>query len=250
MSQALERYRPRIFIGSSSERLPIARSIHANLTADAECTVWDKSNNLSENVLANLLGVLTESDFGIFILAPDDAVVMRGKVSLKTRDNVLFELGLFIGGLGIERTFFIVPDNVPKSEFDLPTDLAGIIYGTYEASRTDGSWRSATSPVCDLIREKMAKIRAAESRPDTQINAAAQQAAPLPTDSNDSQLDGSGITASKHGTGYILLGNTKSHSDIIKTIKAKWFYPKKGWLVSSEDLDELRKKLPRISVKP
>jgi Predicted nucleotide-binding protein containing TIR-like domain len=46
-------------------------------------------------------------DFGLFLLTPDDHVVVRGTKARAPRDNVWFELGLFLGTLRERRTFAI-----------------------------------------------------------------------------------------------------------------------------------------------
>ena len=43
---------------------------------------------------------LDRFDFAILVLTADDLVASRDVLSTAPRDNVLFELGLFMGGLG------------------------------------------------------------------------------------------------------------------------------------------------------
>jgi len=50
---------------------------------------------------------LDESDFAVVTLTPDDRISSRGKSTKAPRDNVLFELGLLMGSLGRERTYFV-----------------------------------------------------------------------------------------------------------------------------------------------
>jgi len=75
------------------------------------------------------LDSLDDFDFGIFVFSPDDIVKMRGQEFQSARDNVLFELGLFIGRLGKERGIILLPRG--QEDFHLPTDLLGITPGTY-----------------------------------------------------------------------------------------------------------------------
>lgn len=60
----------------------------------------------SSSTLVDLMRILRNSDFAIFVFSPDDVSIMRDNMDQVVRDNVLFELGLFIGRLGQERCFF------------------------------------------------------------------------------------------------------------------------------------------------
>ena len=54
-------------------------------------------------------------------------LIKRADEAPTARDNVLFELGLFMGKLGRERTFVVTEKSVR-----LPTDLAGIATVNFE----------------------------------------------------------------------------------------------------------------------
>jgi predicted nucleotide-binding protein len=102
--------KPRVFVGSSSEGREIANALHANLQDVAEVTVWDQDIfRPSEYFLEALLRALESVDFGVFVFSQDDEVVMRGTSSSTVRDNVVFELGLFVGRLGRKRSIFVKP---------------------------------------------------------------------------------------------------------------------------------------------
>jgi predicted nucleotide-binding protein len=104
--------KPKIFIASSGEALPIANAIHQNLIRQAEVTVWDQGFfKLSRSSLQSLVSELQNFDFGVFVFSPDDLLTMRGEQHRAVRDNVLLELGLFIGELGQDRCFILVPEN-------------------------------------------------------------------------------------------------------------------------------------------
>lgn len=148
--------KPKIFIGSSVEGLNIAYAIQQNLTQDAEITVWDQGVfELSQTSIESLVAILEKSDFAILVFSPDDILKIRKQKFLSVRDNVIFELGLFIGKLGRRRTFIIMPD---KPVFHIPTDLLGITAGKYDTSRTDGSFQAATAPICHQIRIQIKKL--------------------------------------------------------------------------------------------
>lgn len=148
--------KPKIFIGSSVEGLNVAYAIQQNLTHDAESTVWDQGLfELSKTTIESLEKSLEITDFGIFVLSNDDITIMRGEKSSAVRDNVLFELGLFIGKLGRERVFFVIPDG---TSLHIPTDLLGITPGKYNPNREDGSLQAATGAVSNSIRIQIKEL--------------------------------------------------------------------------------------------
>jgi hypothetical protein len=145
---------PRIFIGSSVESLEIAYAIQTNLDRAAEITVWDQGVfDLSASALTTLLKQLDNSDYGIFIFRPEDIATLRGETKNVVRDNVLFEMGLFIGRLGNDRVFFVIPDDV--KDFHLPTDLSGITPGRYKPGRSDGNLVAALGAFSSQVRRQI-----------------------------------------------------------------------------------------------
>lgn len=148
--------KPKLFIGSSVEGLNIAYSIHQNLRYDAEVTVWDQGVfELSATAIESLTKAVCENDFAVFVFNADDALVVRGNNQSAVRDNVIFELGLFIGRLGRERVFIVAPLG---SDLHIPSDLLGINPGTYETNRSDGSFQAATAPSCYQIKQQIKRL--------------------------------------------------------------------------------------------
>ncbi|PSW31288.1 hypothetical protein C9J21_17605 [Photobacterium phosphoreum] len=68
------------------------------------------------------------------------------------QDNVLFELGLFIGKLGKRRCFIIMPDNV---DLHIPTDLVGVTPAKYAGARDKSEIAASLGPACHEIRQAM-----------------------------------------------------------------------------------------------
>ncbi|WP_437528584.1 TIR domain-containing protein [Sorangium sp. So ce726] len=148
--------RPRIFIGSSVEGLRVAEHIQLGMDFDADCTVWSQGVfGLSGGTLESLCAAIREFDFAVLVLTPDDLVQKRSHAMNSPRDNVLFELGLFMGALGRERTFIVYCRDEP---IGLPTDLAGVTAATF-ARRGDGNLQAAMGSVCTLIRNAVGRQR-------------------------------------------------------------------------------------------
>lgn len=119
--------RRKIFIGSSSEELTLAELAKTQLSTDFDVTIWNDNLwdtavfRLNQNFLSDLLKASLQFDFGILLGTTDDRVEYRGKEALQPRDNVLFELGLFIGRLGISKCAFVI-----DKEIKFPSDFQGI----------------------------------------------------------------------------------------------------------------------------
>ena len=166
--------RPRIFVGSSREAIDVCRAIQGELDDDFDVTVWDQDIfRLSYSALDSLLEVLDSSDSGVFVITPDDLTESRGESSPTARDNVTFELGMFIGRLGRDRTFMLTP---ATSTIRLPSDLIGLTTARYDADRFEsGQRRAAVGPACTKIRDTLRSIqlrRAQEPRSQARLDRA------------------------------------------------------------------------------
>jgi len=136
-----------IFIGSSLEGLNIAEIIQEQLEHDLETKLWTQDIfEPSTFSLKSLQEALMSSDFGIFIFSPDDLVEIRDEKFQVARDNVIFELGLFMGKLGYENCFIIKPRYLKN--FHLPSDLFGFNLIDYDNQRNDNNIIAAMGPVC------------------------------------------------------------------------------------------------------
>jgi predicted nucleotide-binding protein len=61
-----------------------------------------------EDLRRTLMAAVESCDFAVFVLLPEDHTDNRGQEALTVRDNVIFELGLFLGKLGRARNFFMI----------------------------------------------------------------------------------------------------------------------------------------------
>lgn len=121
-----------------------------NLEHTADVTVWAQGVfSLSTTPLDSIIKALNSSDFGVFVFSPDDEIMMRGATTNTVRDNVLFELGLFIGKLGKVRCFIVMPQ---KTDLHIPSDLMGFTPATYSTERGDSEIQAALGPACHQIR--------------------------------------------------------------------------------------------------
>lgn len=139
-----------IFIISSVEGLPIARGIQNAFEHDPfTVVIWtDGVFRASQYPVESLEKQLDQSDFAIAIAQPDDSTQTRDKVSLTPRDNVIFELGFFMGRLGRHRSLLLEPRG---EEVKLPSDLSGITTISYKYD--SANLAAALGPACNRIRD-------------------------------------------------------------------------------------------------
>jgi predicted nucleotide-binding protein len=144
----------RVFIISSAEALEIARTIQNAFDHDPfNVTVWTdgvfRANHYS---IESLERALDQSDVAIAVAQPDDITESRGERLATPRDNVIFELGFFMGRLGRHRALLVEPSG---EEIKLPTDLAGInaITYRYDAADLTRSLATACNRLRDIIRD-------------------------------------------------------------------------------------------------
>lgn len=140
--------KPTLFVGSSLEQIDVARAIASNLWHDADIQVWDQGLfGLGAATLEGLEDALGRFDFAVLVLAADDVIQSRGKEHPIPRDNVIFELGLFMGHSGRTRTFFVLEED---AQLKLPSDLWGITPAFFHRSRL--GLEAALGPACNQIR--------------------------------------------------------------------------------------------------
>jgi len=104
--------------------------------------------------MGSLLEMAQRSDFAALVLTPDDAVVTRDAEVSVARDNVIFELGLFLGTLGPRRVFIVRPRDL---DLRLPSDLADVTCLDYRHNRRDQNLQAAIGPAANRIWDRKAK---------------------------------------------------------------------------------------------
>jgi hypothetical protein len=138
-----------IFIASSNEGIPVAEAVNIKLENELKVKQWDNAFDLSSITINRLIQMSKEYEYGVFVFHKDDTAVIKGKEYNIVRDNVLFELGLFIGSLGLENCFVLIPKSIENS-FRLPTDLSGVTLTFYDDQESE---------IIDAVTTSCAKIK-------------------------------------------------------------------------------------------
>lgn len=148
--------RPKLFIISSAEALDVANEISSGLQHDALPTVWTQGVFwVSGYPLEALERAVEQSDFAVAVAQFEDVVQTRGSAHQAMRDNVLFELGMFMGHLGRHRTILVHP-RLPN--LVLPSDLQGITPAAYIPPVKPEELASRVGPVCTEIRQTIRRL--------------------------------------------------------------------------------------------
>lgn len=141
-------YRPSIFVASSSASRTVAEAVKEYFAGEADVDVWaDEVFKLNESTMQTLLNRASYNDFFIAIFAADDEAVIKGEKKKIPRGNVVFEFGLFLGRIGMSRTFFILEEGT-----DLFSDWDGLSITRFNPG---GDLKDALAVSCQRIREKM-----------------------------------------------------------------------------------------------
>jgi hypothetical protein len=159
--------RPTVFIGSSREALPIANAVADQLEKVAEVALWtnrSKFRKVGEYFLDSLVAASSNFDFAVMIFHVDDKREMRGNVAFVPRDNVIFELGLFMSRLGRERAFVLAPETW-KANLGILSDLQGLTLVEFDLATPTRRPKAAKLPsplpftISRRIREASALIQ-------------------------------------------------------------------------------------------
>jgi len=142
----------KVFVGSSVKGLAVAEAIQKELEHDATVILWSQGVFRTTNVaMEDLMKALNDFDFAVFVFIPEDATILRKKRVYAVRDNVLFEMGLFLGKLGRERNFFVAPKEQGTIKLHLPSDLSGLNPAPYDAA--DKNLRAAVGPALYDVKQ-------------------------------------------------------------------------------------------------
>ena len=115
--------------------MTIAEEVAAAITERCgewlECDVWNAGAvfEINASTLQSLAKASQRYHYGIFVATPDDATMKKGSSLTEPRDNVIFEMGLFLGSLAVSRAFLMVEEGA-----NLPSDFEGITMPRFSMS--------------------------------------------------------------------------------------------------------------------
>ena len=147
---------PFMFVACASESLPVAKALQSYFEGrDVVVELWtDNVFKPSKGTMESLEAKLEIADFTVAIFSADDKVESRGEERFAPRDNTVFELGLFSGAIGRERSFFVIQKG---EEMKIPSDLAGITSLRFSLpEEKDGG--PDISDACTQIEERVLKL--------------------------------------------------------------------------------------------
>lgn len=149
------REKVRVFIISSAECRAVGRTIQNAFAYEPFTTVlWtDDVFKVANYTLQSLEDEVDKSDFAIAIAHADDVTESRGKSWPTPRDNVIFELGLFMGRLGKARAILMEPRDI---DVKLPSDLTGITTIPYRYAKEDTA--AVMAPACNALRDYIMRL--------------------------------------------------------------------------------------------
>ncbi len=139
----------KLFIGSSREGLLYARKLKAMLNTklkkyNIRCILWEDKGvfSLNKTTIENLCHVAenikgskedgSDKGYAVMLMTPDDKIDTRNEVHYVARDNVIFELGLFIGYLGRSHVCCAIPSN---KKIKMMSDWNGVNNARYQYLR-------------------------------------------------------------------------------------------------------------------
>lgn len=145
----------RLFIGSSREGEKIAQKLKQRI--EEECGEWISPEiwsdegifKLNSNTLSSLAQRARSSEYGVLVATGDDYLESRDNAYRGVRDNVLLELGMFIGSLGLSRSFVLV-----ESEVKMPSDYNGVTIPFFDRENPGSLERSIDGILSSIVNTK------------------------------------------------------------------------------------------------
>ena len=158
----------RVFVGSSKESRAVVECISAELRRTKFSIIpWYHDDFTAPGSHGYFLDQLVDApnqqdfDFAIFVLGKDDKTKSRDRLYFSPRDNVLFELGIFMAKLGRDRhrkyRTFVLGPKPWKARLKIPSDWQGFTPYYYEppTPATKANLEKVLKPVILAIKRQM-----------------------------------------------------------------------------------------------
>jgi hypothetical protein len=145
-----------VLVASSGEARTIARLLRDQLPTQWATTLWDEQvMTPGSSPWEGLIGIGQGLDAAILLLTADDIVQHRGASYPTPRDNVVFEIGLFMGLLGPERALLVQPAGL---QLKLPSDLEGITKILYPMWTQDSARQRSIDRAATQIEQSLSRL--------------------------------------------------------------------------------------------
>ena len=147
--------RSNLFIASSKGSSPVANTVRDSIVKtlgdSVDVRVWSDRGVFkpSNTFIEDLERAVATADFAVIVFGKDDLVRSRWSFNYAPRDNVVFEAGLFIGGIGRQRTLLMQPI---KARLKIPSDLAGIAKLSFRQHGLDCDAKDACVDIAERIK--------------------------------------------------------------------------------------------------
>ena len=113
--------------------------------AGLDVVILHERPNRGRTLITKFQEESADASFAVILVTPDDiGGLVDGEAQPRARQNVVFELGFFIGRLGSERVCALITAGVER-----PSDFDGVVYVPFDPN---GGWRT------ELMRE-LAAVR-------------------------------------------------------------------------------------------
>ena len=113
---------------------------------DLEPIILHEQADQGKTIIEKFLANADKSSFAVVLLSPDDMAYPSSESAEearpRARQNVILEMGFFIGKLGRDRVVMLYRED---DDFEFPSDISGVIYKPYDGD--SGNWRA------ELVKE-------------------------------------------------------------------------------------------------
>jgi len=126
----MEQSRPKAFVvhgHNELARLQICEMLSSTFGLDP--IVLARQPGISRTIIEHFELHASKCDLAVVLLTADDTVIDKGRRILRSRQNVIFELGYFCASLGRNKVCLVYQEDV-----EMPSDILGVVYYPFKTS--------------------------------------------------------------------------------------------------------------------